>query len=64
MEIGSIICLVVQLPLCSAVFKDLQTQFFEPLGTHQKQSILLEFVKITAHIEILCGDIEQLRRGA
>jgi len=25
---------------------------------------LLEFVKITAHIEILCGDIEHLRRGA
>lgn len=59
---GSITGLVVQLPLCSAVFIKHQTPVFEPFGNLQRPTISNEFDQITAHIENLCSCINQLRR--
>jgi hypothetical protein len=63
MDIGSISGLVTELPLCSAVFVNQQTLFLQPFGNDQTPSLSTNFAKFTAHIEILCADIQQLRRG-
>jgi len=63
MDIGSIGGLVTELPLCSAVFVNQQTLFLQPFGNDQTPSLSTIFAKFTAHIEILCADIQQLRRG-
>tara|TARA_B100001113_G_scaffold104246_1_gene84511 strand:+ start:12820 stop:13017 length:198 start_codon:yes stop_codon:yes gene_type:complete len=63
MDIGSINGLVTELPLCSAVFVNQQTLFLQPFGNDQTPSLSTNFAKFTAHIEILCADIQQLRRG-
>ena len=63
MDIGSISSLVTELPLCSAVLVKPQTLFLEPFGNLQTPRLSSEFAKFTAHIEILCADIQQLRRG-
>lgn len=63
MDIGSISGLVTELPLCSAVFVKQQTLFSQPFGNDQTPRLSTKFAKFTAHIEILCADIQQLRRG-
>jgi hypothetical protein len=35
----------------------------QPFGNDQTPSLSTNFAKFTAHIEILCADIQQLRRG-
>ena len=63
MDIGSISGLVTELPLCSAVFVKEQTLFLQPFGNDQTPRLSTNFAQFTAHIEILCADIQQLRRG-
>lgn len=62
-EIGSIACLVVQVPLCSAVLVNLLTPILRPFGETQTGLFFEKIAGFSAHIENLCENMRFLRRG-